>query len=67
MHDSTTSKHTPGGRPAASEKASSLVYRLPLERKRKIHARLTAKGQTIQRFLDRGVELAWTELQTEKN
>jgi hypothetical protein len=64
MHESTTSKHTPERRPPASEKAT-LVYRLPLERKRKIHARLAASGKTIQDFLHRGVELALAQL--EKN
>jgi hypothetical protein len=64
MDNHTTSKDTPGRRPAASEKAT-LVYRLPLDRKRKIHARLAASGKTIQDFLHHGVQLALAQL--EKN
>jgi len=65
MNDSTTTKHTPGRRPGASEKIACLVYRLPVERKRKIHAKLAASGRTIQDFLHRGVELALAQM--EKN
>ena len=66
MNESTTSKHTPRRHPGASEKAT-LVYRLPIERKRKIHAKLAGSGLTIQDFLHRGIELALAQLQMEKN
>ena len=66
MNDSTTKHNTPGRRPAASENAT-MVYRLPRDKKQKIHAKLAGFGLTIQGFMSRAIELALAELRTEKN